>query len=202
MALTIPEENGGTFERCPEGNHVAVCSALIDQGTQYNETYDKHQRKIWIEWEISGETQEDGSPFYIGKSYTFSMNEKAALRKDLESWRGVKFTPEDFGKFQLSNVLGVGCMLNVIHNENGGKTYANIASIARLPKGMGSPAAVKEPACLSLEPGEFDNSVFVTLSEKMQERIMASPEYQTLKGHKQTEVAPPPAEPAEDEIPF
>jgi hypothetical protein len=184
MPLTIPEESSGSYEKCPEGNHVAVCCGIVDLGTQYSEKYEKSQRKIMIEWEVSGETREDGTPYYIDQFYTFSMNEKSALRKDLESWRGVKFTKEDFGRFELSNVIGVGCMLNVVHAEAGDKVYANIASIARLPKGVTAPPLLAKRRCLSLEPGEFDPDEMEGLRDRITEKIKESPEYKSLMtGH-------------------
>lgn len=210
MALTMPAETGGTFERCPEGNHVAVCSSIIDKGTQlvqYVGQPDKTQRQVFISWEISGELQEDGGLFYIGKSYTLSSHEKSNLRKDLESWRGVKFTDADFGPggFELKRVLGVACMLNVVHTEKDGKTYANIATIARLPKGMRSPPLTEPPIFFSLEEEEFDVRVFEGLSDKMQEKIAQSPEYQARRrgNIQQIDVrAVPGVQPDDEEIPF
>jgi hypothetical protein len=210
MALTMPADTGGgTFERCPEGNHVAACSSIIDKGThlvQYPGQPDKMQRQVFISWEISGEQQEDGSPFYVGKGYTLSSHEKSNLRKDLESWRGIKFTDADFGPggFELKRVLGVGCMLNVVHTEKDGKTYANIATIARLPKGMQSPPLTEPATYLSLEADEFDVRVFDGLSDKMQEKIRQSPEYQAIvSGEPHVDVrAKPGVQAEEEETPF
>jgi hypothetical protein len=206
MPLAIPEESTGSYEKCPEGNHVAVCCSIVDLGTQHSEKYEKNQRKILIEWEISGETKEDGTPFYIDQIYTFSMNEKAALRRDLESWRGVKFSKEDFGRFELSNVLGVGCMLNVVWAESGDKVYANIASIARLPKGMSAPSLIARRRCLSLEPGEFDSDEMNGLRDRIVEKIRESPEFKALTTGRGIEannkLNQASAEAAEDEIPF
>ena len=204
MPLAIPEESSSSYEKCPEGNHVAACCSIVDLGTQFSEKYEKSQRKILIEWEISGETKEDGTPFYIDQIYTFSMNEKAALRRDLESWRGVKFREEDFGKFELSNVLGAGCMLNVVHAESGDKVYANIASIARLPKGMTAPPLVAKKRCLSLEPGEFDSEQMVGLRDRILDKIKESPEFQKLTTGRgiEAKAAAKASEPTEDEIPF
>ena len=184
MTLTMPENNGGTFEICPEGNHVAVCSSVIDQGTQtvkYENQPEKKQRKIYISWEIKGETKSDGTAFYIGKSYTYSSHEKSTLRKDLESWRGLKFKESDFGPggFEIKKVIGAGCMLNVVHSD-GDKTYANIAAIAPLPKSIPKPALTEPPTYFSLEADEFNATAFGELSDKMQEKIIASPEYQAV----------------------
>jgi hypothetical protein len=206
MPLAIPEESSGSYEKCPEGNHVAVCCSIVDLGTQHSEKYNTDQRKILIEWEVSGEVKEDGTPFYIDQIYTFSMNEKAALRRDLESWRGVKFSKEDFGRFELSNVLGVGCMLNVVWAESGDKVYANIASIARLPKGMAAPSLIARRRCLSLEPGEFDSDEMAGLREPILAKIKESPEFRKITTGRGIEannkLHQASAEVAEEEIPF
>jgi len=191
MALVIPQESSGTYERPPEGNHVAVCCSLVDLGTQYSEAYQKSQRKILVEWELSEETRENGEPFYIDQIYTFSMNEKSTLRLALESWRGVKFTPDDFGKFELSNLIGKGCMLNIIHTEKGDKVYANIASIARLPKGMKAPVMQASPRIFSMAPGEYDPSALDGLRERIVDKIKDSPEWAALNTGKR---AQPPKE--------
>ena len=183
MALTIPKNEGGAFELCPEGNHVACCYAIIDLGT-HEESYEgqppKPKRKIFIQWEVSSESRQDGTPFRIGKTYTLSSNEKSSLRKDLESWRGQKFTEEDLGNFKLQNLIEKPCMLNVVQSERDGKTYSNIASIARMPKGM-APPALSEPALfVSLEPDEFNNAAYERVGDRLKEQIVASPEWGAL----------------------
>lgn len=185
MKLPVPSE-GGKFERCPEGNHVAVCFEVIDIGT-VETTYlgeTKKQRKIWIGWEISNETMEDGRPFVIGKRYTLSSFEKATLRKDLESWRGRKFKDEDFGPgglFDIKQVIGKGCLLNVVYTEKEGKTYANIETVAALPKGTVTPPLVNKQTYLSLDPDEFDPAAYESLGERMKATIAESPEFKGLE---------------------
>lgn len=214
MALTMPKNEGGnySYEPCPEGNHVCVCCAIIDLGTQevvYKNDPPKMQRKVYIGWEITGETKEDGTPFYIGNRYTYSSHEKSALRKMIESWRGKKFTDDELGVFLIKNLLGVGCMINIVRTEpnSEGKSYANIASIAKLPKGMKSAQPTDPPVYFSLEEDEFDLAVFGELSEKMQDVIKKSPEFtQRVRGESPTENLESKsgieAEYAGDDIPF
>ena len=203
MPLVIPQETSGSYERPPEGNHVAVCCSLIDLGTQHSEKYQNDQRKVMVEWELASETKEDGSPFYIDKIYTFSMNEKARLRQDLESWRGLRFSKDDFGKFELSALIGKGCMLNIVHDENGDKVYANIASIARLPKGMNPPPLVKSPRIFSLEPSEYDPDGMVGLRDAIVEKIKSSPEWKKLNtGRGPVQSTADPVYEEVDETPF
>jgi len=180
MKLPKPSE-GGSFELVPAGNHLGVCWQVIDIGTQettYNDEV-KHARKVIIGWELPEETMADGRPFVVSRKYTFSVHEKATFRKHLESWRGKKFTDEDFGDdgFDIRLLIGKACFVNVVHNQVGERTYANIESIAQLPKGMQAPKLVNNALYFSLEPSEFQPTVFASLPEWLQEQIQKAPEW-------------------------
>ena len=111
------------------------------------------------------------------------MNEKATLRKHLESWRGKGFTPDDFsgpGRFDIKNIVGKACMLSVVHATKDGNTYSNIAGIAAMPKGMKAPPQINPSVFLGLTEEDFRDEVFNELSPKIQETIKASPEYKSL----------------------
>lgn len=178
MPLYMPR-NRGDFEMAPEGAHVAVCYRVIDLGTQ--ETNFKGQTKkthqILISWELVDELMADGRPFSIGRKYTYSSHEKSNLRKDLESWRGVKFTDAEMGEFDIGKLVGAPCMLSVVHNENNGNVYANVGSLMRLPKGTKAPLPQNESLCFSLADRPFNHAIFEALSERLQETIAKSPEY-------------------------
>lgn len=181
---TLPSPDDKQFAPVPEGNHIAVCYRVIDLGTQRGEYMGKenHRRKLIISWEIPDEKMDDGRPFTIGQRFTWSMSEKAALRAILESWRGKAFTEADFGPqgFDIMNIIGVGCMLNVVHAHKNGKTYANIASVAKLPKGMTAPAPTNPRNFVWLTREEFLEANFDNLSEGLKSTIQASPEYKAL----------------------
>lgn len=137
MPLIATAGSSKTFKPVPAGVHDAVCSHVIDLGYEYSEQYQKESRKVMIIWEVN-EPSESGLPMTINKRYTLSLNEKAALRKDLEGWRGQKFTEEQLKGFDVEVLKGKQCQLHIIHNEKDGKVYANIASV--LPKGKNSPS--------------------------------------------------------------
>lgn len=131
---------GGDFKPVNSGTHMAVCTQIVDIGLQKgSELYPKPQHKIVLRFEIPSERIEfDGkdAPAVISKSFTASMNEKATLRKFLESWRGKTFTDAEAEEFDVSKLLGKTVMLSVVHKESGGKTRANIASLSAPPKNM------------------------------------------------------------------
>jgi hypothetical protein len=184
MPLNLPEKSD--FELTPSGSHVAICYRVIDLGTQLVEYKgeSKKQHKIMLGWELPNELMttgdNQGKPFSIHKRYTFSSSDKSNLKRDLESWRGVPFNKEDYGRFDIFRLIGVPCMIGIVHAESNGKTYANITSIMRVPKGMNVPAPINPPVQFNL--AEFNQDVFDSFSEGLRTTIAKSPEYAQAKG--------------------
>lgn len=148
MSLTVNATEGTGIQPIAEGTYLAICNMLVDLGLQFNETYKNSSRKVLIGWEIPDETYEyDGETHRktLSKRYTASLSERATLRQDLAAWRGRDFTQEELAAFDLRNIVGASCLINVIHKESNGKTYANISSIMALPKGM-KKGTLAEPA--------------------------------------------------------
>lgn len=189
-------EKGADFEICPSGMHLARCYRLVDIGTQQSEYMgtQKFLHKITLAWEVHGTDDAgqpirmlDGRPFGIFKNYTLSWSEKANLRLDLQSWRGKPFNQEEMQKFDLKNILGVWCMLNVIeHVGKNGNTYANIAGISPVPgmiKAAGFPTPVNPVQLFSLQ--NPDMVMFETFSNNLKAKIESSPEWKKLHAPKE-----------------
>lgn len=215
------EDTGGNFERCPSGMHLARCYRIVDLGTQKSEYMGqvKYLHKVMLGWEIHG-TDDDGQPllmkdkrpFAIFKNYTLSWSEKANLRLDLQSWRGRPFSQEEMRKFDLKNVLGAWCMLNVIERAGqDGKTYTNINGVTPVPsviKQNGMPEGVNKTELFNMT--DPDMEMFATFSDNLKNKIKASPEWQKLTGNKPAEEATKKAQAAtkasfddmDDDIPF
>ena len=172
----IASESTRTRNPIPAGQYAAVCARIIDLGDQYSEMYGKTNRKVMICWEVPEDTIEiDGKPMpkMISKEYTLALGQKSALRPCLESWRGRPFTKEELVAFDLGNVLGAPCLMQIIHNDAG---YERISSIMKLPKGMQKP----EPST-DLIYFDFDAKDALLLYDKLPEwirdKIKASPQY-------------------------
>jgi len=144
MGLMATASGGTDFDPMPEGVHIARCYAVIDLGTHTN-MFGKDQHKTLICWEVPGEridVERDGKqvnlPRGMSHRYTLSIHRKAVLRQLLESWRGKAFTPDELEGFDLQNVVGVPCQLQVIHEagkKDPTKTYANVKGVMPMPKG-------------------------------------------------------------------
>lgn len=179
MYLPAPTESN--FQPVPAGTHLGICYRVIDLGTQSSnfngETKQAH--KVLVTWEIPDEKMEDGRPFSISQSYTWSMHEKATLRKALEAWRGMAFSERDFGPggFDIKNILGKSCTLSVVHTAKNGTTYANVSAIGKMMKGVTAPERVNPMVYLWLVADRWDAKAFSELSGNLQQKIMASPEY-------------------------
>lgn len=215
MASLIVSANGGgkDFVIHPPGPTAARCTRIIDLGTVDGEWQGKakKQHKIVFGFESAMLMDDDqgewaGKPFLITTNYTASLSEKANMRKDLESWRGRKFTKPELDAFDLKNVLGKACFLNMVHSDPNaqGKVYSNIGAIMPLPAGMTAPAAVNPLIFFTL--AEFDQSQYDALTDYYKEKIALSDEYKAIFGGKGKPTSKPAAKVAadieDDDIPF
>ena len=143
MPLLAKETTTKDYEPIEQGVHHAICCWVIDLGHQYNEKWGNDQHKAVIAWELPhlriDIENEDGSienkPKVISRIFTLSLGTKSHLRPFLESWRGKRFGFEELMGFDISKLIGVNCQLNVVHNNVGEKTYANVATAMPLLKG-------------------------------------------------------------------
>jgi hypothetical protein len=131
MAI-IAKETGTSYPPAPAGLHQGVCCDVIDMGLVEN-TFKAgtKQHKIRVAWQVDA-IDDTGRPYLAQRRYTLSLDKKANLRKDLESWRGRPFTSEELKGFDLEKLIGVNCQLNIMHVTKDGSTYANVIGIVPL----------------------------------------------------------------------
>lgn len=182
MAIIASAKGGGNFNPVSEGVHLATCIWIIDLGEQWSEIYKKAYPKVMITWEIPDEiisTDEGEKPKVISREYTLSLSEKSVLRSHLESWRGKKFTEAESKGFDLKNVLGKGCQIQILHTEKGDRTYANISSIMTLPKGSEKSVAVNKTVFFDLTDPDCLNQ-FDQIPNWIQDKIKKSDTYKQI----------------------
>lgn len=181
MSMIASDNGGVNIPKLEGGVYTAISSAIIDLGLQTSEKFDKTQRKFMMVWTIIGEEVDingQKQPRTISKEYSFSLNEKSTLRKDLQAWRGKPFTEEELRGFNLLNILNKACQLQIILEEKNGKQYNNIASIMALPKGT-QVEPLKETFHVDLEnPETWVN--WGKIANWMQERIKKAENYEEL----------------------
>ena len=135
-----------TFTPCPEGLHHAVCVDVVDLGVVATSFGDKH--KVRIIWQIEEENPDTGRRYDASKQYNLSLHEKSTLRKDLEGWRGVKFTEaqlagEDQRGFDIEKLVGVNCQIQIVHDiSDDARIWANVQAVVPAPKNVPKMAAL------------------------------------------------------------
>ena len=195
----IIKDNGGNYENPPTGMHNARCYRVIDLGTHEGEYQGQKniKREVMIGWEID-ELMSDGKRFTVSGFYTASLNEKAKLRAMLTSWRGKAFTEAELDGFDLENVLGAPCMVNLVANDKG---KVVVSSVSPLPKGMTAIELTNTITHFSLD--NFDEQAFSLLSDGLKKKIMESPEYKNhVSGGHVADTATAFGDDLDDSIPF
>jgi hypothetical protein len=151
MGITASSSGGGEFEVVPIGTHRAICYKLADAGTRDEKFKDEDAKKrhtIFIFFELPDLRTSKDQPFSIFKQYTLSLNENSALHKDLKSWRGKSFTEAELKSFDMANILGVNCDIEVEHTAGG---RAKIVSIFKPDGGAKKVATVNDQVMFDLE---------------------------------------------------
>ena len=180
--------------------HMARCYSVVDLGTHTYEWKGNPvtSRKVRVTWELPEDlityTNKEGvevtAPQVIGQEYSLSMGTKSKLRPVVESMIGTKLSDEEAYGFEITDLVGMACMLQVVHVEKNGNTYANIGSIMQVMKSMTCPAQVNPSVIF-----EFDNwkqDVYEKLPQFIREKIDESQERmmkKTVENHDDSEDA-------------
>lgn len=129
MGIFANEGGGSTeFEQLPVGSWNATCYKIADLGTSMTEFKgeSKKQHQVSLFFEVRDKLTTDGRPMSIFNKYTLSLHEKSKLRQHLQQWRNKPFTQEELLGFDLQNVLGVSCKIEVAENANGNSKIVGI----------------------------------------------------------------------------
>jgi hypothetical protein len=195
----VAKDNGGGYDPVEAGVYHAICYGVIDLGTQFSQIYNNETRKVLLQWELPTERIEikgENLPRAISRQFTLSLNKKATLRQFLESWRGRAFSDTELQGFDLKNLIGVNCQLNIIHSNRNGKTYADVSTATPLLKGTEKRALENAPLFFS-----FDDNMEVPehCPDWVVERLQKSAE---MSGRSGPELGKHDQTGKEDDIPF
>ena len=167
MEFIVKSEGNTSIPKLENGVYTAISSMMIDLGGQRSSLDNNVRRKIIIVWNIIGEfieVNKEKLPRVMSKEYTFSINEKSNLRKDLQAWRGKAFTEEELEGFNILTIMNKPCQLQIINEEKNGKNYNNISAIMAMPKGM------------EVEPLD-ETTVFITNNPETWEKYAKIPKW-------------------------
>lgn len=161
----IASDPGGNFTPAPEGTWPAVCCDVVDLGIVETQWGNKH--KVRIVWQLDPDAglTNDSKPLVASARFNLSLHEHSTLRPFLESWRGRKFTAAELQGFDLEKLIGANCQLLILHEDNNGKTYANVKTIMPYPKGVDKLQVFeyvrsKDREAAPLEDGEPEETEF------------------------------------------
>lgn len=121
------------YEPVPAGKKYAILNSVIDLGVQVPKgRYSKAVNQVLLNFELPGVTyeNEDGNtvPRNIHTVLTNSAHSKSRLRALVHGMLGKSLTDVEANNQVLEDLLGTGCFLEIVHNQSGDKTYANINS--------------------------------------------------------------------------
>jgi hypothetical protein len=188
MAINATNK-GVQRELIPSGNYIARCYQMLQIGTVDEMVMGttKTLNKVRIGWELPTELKvfnpEKGEqPFVISKEFTLSMHEKSNLRKLLASWRGKDFTEEEAKSFDITKLLSVPCMINVIHKPaktDPTRIYEEISNVSPMPKGVKCPSQINQTMLLEYE--NFNLDLFNSLPDFIKQKVQSSAEYKEMQ---------------------
>ena len=189
MPLIARDTSRAQVDPVEPGVYIGVCYGVVDLGTHTNPTFNVEKHQVLITWELPdarADFEKDGEmvnqPRVISRRYTLSLSDKANLRKDLESWRGRKFTPDELEGFDLRAILGKPCQLQVVHETSkDGRMFANVATIMALPKGMSAPAKTENPQVYFSLEDAVENPELPEVPDWVKKIITESKEWQGLE---------------------
>lgn len=172
---------GGDYIHHPSGAFPARLIDVIDLGRLKSVYNGKEKIQPKMEWRFwAGQTAtKDGReiPLYVTQRLTVSTNEKAKARLLVEAVRGKKLTKAEEAAFDYESLLGGAFFINVVHNEVGERTYANLSSMMPVPNGMETPDEPEGYVREKNRPADKSKDVRATQSTPADE-AESEPEYE------------------------
>ncbi len=221
MAIIAPKSEKKEFEIVKAGSHVGIAYSLIMLGTHEEEWEgtEKKSIKMFLSFELPNlrkvfKEGEPEKPMSISTYVNLSMYSQSKLRGWIHNIIGVTLTDKEADSFDVMQILGKPCLLNVIHklSKKSGKMKTNIEGVAQMIEGMPVPVQFNPNRVVNLFEnlgGKWDEEVYKGLPEFIRKDIDASLERNKKPSKVQDEVnkfdaaaIQYPEEAASDEIHF
>ena len=181
----------GDFKIPEPGNYQAICYKVVVIGKVWEPFKKTGQMnlvpKIQIYWELptelrNGREGEPQVPHTVNEMFRKSSSEKSNLYKLIFSWSNGLINQKNIGNFDLKKLLGMQCLLTVVHNPSKTdptKKFLKMAGVAALPKGMKPLKQINPKTFFDTEL--FDQEEFNKLSSFTRGKIVESEEFKALK---------------------
>ena len=139
--MKLSKQSGGDFTPHEDGSYIGICVDVTPPTKRQTDYGVKEEFRLVFE--TNAPNRPDGSSQCVwSRGFTPSLNEKANLRKFLRQWLGRDLMPAEEAEFDTECLIGKACNLVIVHEQNGDKTYANIAACTPI-KGEGIKASGK-----------------------------------------------------------
>jgi hypothetical protein len=161
MAYKYDPNAGGDdskeFERPTVGQKAARCLMAIEMGTVKNHfpgAANPTKPEIRLVFEL-GQKMQDGRPFVVSESMTFSFGDGAHMMRHLVPWRGgVKYTEQEKVDFCLSRLVGLPALVQIFESpdkNDPNKIWTNVKQISQLPEEMPVADLINVPCHFTIE---------------------------------------------------
>ena len=196
MAINVEINKKTPRTLTPKGNHLARVFSIIQIGTVPEEYKGetKDMPKVRIGWELplkmnefeytdkeTNETVKVKKPFAISQEYTLSLGSKAKLRPVVEGIIGTGLTDKEADVFDLSQIMGMTCMVDVRHKmSKSGNEYAFVGAVTSVPEGMNVPEPINDTVLF--EWSNFNEEVFEKFPDFIKDKIKTSKEWKKKEG--------------------
>ena len=211
MSFVLNNQSSGKKELLEPDYYLARCYAVVITGTSFNQTFGNTQTKVTFLWELPSvliNFEKDGetvtAPKTISKSFTLSMNERATLRKNLESWIDRSFTEDELRDgVDISKFCGTPCRLSIGQGQKqDGTKYNSVDKVVRMKSDDKCPKLFNEKILFDITDPEQDLSVLDKLPAWIAETVRKSDEYQKRIYGDEEEEEVAPLEYDEADLPF
>ena len=176
----------GDFILAPEGAHMATLTVLAYLG-KHQSTWQGQSRileRVGLSWELAERDGDEGRALAVTEVLNASLHEKSKLFARVLALTGGREPPEGF---DLEKLLGHGAVVTVVHEVRDGRTWANVANVGGLPRGMHLPPPSVAPIYWDIE--DPDPAVYNQLPARF--RKLA----ETALGAAGPQPSPPPPQP-------
>ena len=129
MKLSEKKQSNFTPHPETEGPIKGVIVDFTELKTRMTQYGEKNEFRFVIETEAMDEVNDRRFCIWT-RGYTASLDEKAALRKDLKKMMGRELTSLELREFDIESMIGHGVKLIIQHETKDDRTYANISFIA------------------------------------------------------------------------
>ena len=186
MSFVLSNTSNTRREVLEADYYIARCYGVIITGTTFNQRFGNTQTKVTFLWELPSELinyEKDGqtitAPKVISKSFTLSMNERATLRKNLESWIDRAFTPEELKQgVDISKFAGTACRLAIGQAQKvDGTKYNTVDKVVRLKDGK-CPSLFNDKILFDITDENQDLDEINKLPGWIQDTVRKSDEWQ------------------------